>query len=445
MTTHAPTLDWTEILTRGQRGIGLSEAEALALVQLSEEDDLDALFCTADALRRHHKGNAINSCGISNARSGRCPERCNFCSQSAHFDTAAPRYTTKSADVIVDEAKAAFAGGVREFSIVMAGRAITARKDLDVLKEAFGRIRAETGLQTCASLGLMKEAELAELQAAGMQSMHHNLETARSFHANIVETHSYDDEVETVKAAKKLGMYVCSGGIFGMGESWEQRVEMALELRDLDVDSVPINFLDPRPGTPLAGLHELSPVDCLKIIALYRLVLPTKDLIVCGGRQANLKGRQVDLFRAGANGLMLGNYLTTPGADLQEDFAMLESQGLNPARRPTSPTCHPCPRPCAERAPIWPDSPTSRSWARPVDGPAPGPLAGAGGGHRRRGPSPASALPQAHGPGGGAPGWAARGGLLLQRRAGAGPPPRGQGGLAGGRQRIRPSDQREQA
>jgi len=122
-------------------------------------------------------------------------------------------------------------------------------------------------------------------------------------------------------------MYVCSGGIFGMGETWAHRVEMALDLRDLDVDSVPINFLNPRPGTPLGHLDALTPADCLKIIALYRLVLPTKDLIVCGGRALNLGGRQVDLFRAGANGLMLGNYLTTPGSSLEDDFALLEQQG----------------------------------------------------------------------------------------------------------------------
>jgi biotin synthase len=161
-----------------------------------------------------------------------------------------------------------------------------------------------------------------------MQSMHHNLETARSFHSTIVESHTYDEEVETIKAAKELGMYVCSGGIFGMGESWAQRVEMAEELRALDVDSVPINFLNARPGTPLEGLRELRPVDCLKIIAIYRLMLPTKDLLVCGGREMNLEDQQGSMFKAGANGVMLGNYLTTGGRALVDDHALLESLGL---------------------------------------------------------------------------------------------------------------------
>jgi biotin synthase len=338
------TLDWQDIQDRGLRGIGISEDEALAITALTDEAELTVLLQTADAIRLAQKGNAVNTCGITNARSGRCPEKCSFCAQSAHFKTAAPAYTTRSADTIVAEAKQAAEYGVREFSIVMSGRAITARQDLDILKDAFGRIRAETGVQTCASLGLMSREHLAELKAAGMQAMHHNLETARSYHDQIVETHTYDDEVETIKAAKSLGMYVCSGGIFGMGESWAQRVELGLDLRALDVDSVPVNFLNPRPGTPLADRHDLTPVDCLKIIALLRLLLPTKDIIVCGGREMNLGERQVDIFRAGANGMMLGNYLTTAGQAVESDWRLLEEQGMvvrAPPHRPHPPSVPP--------------------------------------------------------------------------------------------------------
>ncbi len=337
-------LDWTDIVARAKRGVGVSEDEAQAITALTEESELGELFAAAEAVRLHHHGTFVNTCGISNAKSGRCPEKCNFCSQSAHFKTAAPAYTTKSADEIVSEAKAAFEGGVREFSIVMAGRQIDKERDLSVLEEAFQRIREETGVQTCASLGLMKKPDLQRLKDAGMQSMHHNLETARSFHPNIVESHTYDDEVETIKNAKELGMYVCSGGIFGMGEHWGHRVEMAADLRELDVDSVPINFLNPRPGTPLAEQHDLSPLDCLKIIALYRLMLPTKDLIVCGGRQVNLGERQVDIFKAGANGVMMGNYLTTAGQKMAEDQALMAAQGMKirpPPHRPLPPSVAP--------------------------------------------------------------------------------------------------------
>jgi biotin synthase len=332
-------LDWNDIVARGVRGVGVSEAEALAITALRETEDLQAMLDAAEAVREHHKSNHVNTCGITNAKSGRCPEKCNFCSQSAHFSTAAPQYTTKDADTIVDEAHKAFEGGVREFSIVMAGRQINTERDLSTLEDAFRRIREETGMQTCASLGLMSKPDLERLQASGMQSMHHNLETARSYHDQIVESHTYDDEVETLRNAKSLGMYVCSGGIFGMGETWAHRVEMALDLRDIDVDSVPINFLNPRPGTPLADQNDLTPVDCLKIIALYRLVLPTKDILVCGGREMNLLNEQSNMFRAGANGLMMGNYLTTAGLDKQHDFDLIASLGM--AIRPPPHAPHP--------------------------------------------------------------------------------------------------------
>ncbi len=321
-------MNWSVILERARRGQGVTEAEAQAIVALTSPDELEQLYATADAVRRHHKGQLVNTCGISNAKSGRCPEKCSFCSQSAHFTTTAPEYAFKDADTLAAEARAARDVGVREFSIVASGRQVSREDELATLETAFSRIRKETGMQTCASLGLMSKEDLARLQAAGMDSMHHNLETAKSYHAEIVDTHTWDEEADTVRAAKELGMYVCSGGIFGMGESWEQRVELAMQLRELDVDSVPVNFLDPRPGTPLADRHDLDPEDCLKIIALLRLTLPDREVIVCGGREKNLGDRQSEMFRAGANGLMMGNYLTTPGTDTHSDRAMLDELGL---------------------------------------------------------------------------------------------------------------------
>lgn len=322
------TLDWSDIRARAGRGEGISWAEARAILALSDDGELAELWATANAIRQVHKGAYVNTCGISNAKSGRCPEACSFCSQSAHFSTDAPKYTLKDKDTLVAEAKQAWEAGVREFSLVASGRAMTNPAELATIKEAVATIREETGMQTCASLGLMPRELLAELKDAGMEAVHHNLETARSFHDQIVSTHSYDDEVDTIKAAKSLGMYTCCGGIFGMGESWEQRIELAMELRDLDVDSVPLNFLNPRPGTPLGDQHDLSDVDCLKIIALYRLILPTKDLIVCGGRSVNLGDRQSQIFQVGANGVMMGNYLTTAGRPATEDLDMIAGEGL---------------------------------------------------------------------------------------------------------------------
>jgi biotin synthase len=337
-------LDWNDIRARGARGEGISEEEARAILDLRDPAELAELYAAAESVRRTFKGNFVNTCGISNAKSGRCAEACSFCSQSAHFTTDAPKYQLKDVDTLRAEARQAWNNGVREFSLVASGRAMTNRKELDTVKEAVAAIREETGMQTCASLGLMSRDALAELQAAGLQSVHHNLETARSFHANIVSTHTYDDEVDTIKAAKSLGMYTCCGGIFGMGESWEQRIELAMELRDLDVDSVPLNFLNPRPGTPLEEQKDLSAEDCLKIIALYRLVLPTKDLIVCGGRGVNMRERQTEIFRAGANGVMLGNYLTTAGREADVDLEMIEQEGLvirPPPHKPHPPSLRP--------------------------------------------------------------------------------------------------------
>lgn len=338
-------LDWNDILRRGKAGIGISEDEAEALSELEDEAKLVQVFSVTNALRQHFKKNEVYTCGITNAKSGACPEKCNFCSQSAHFKTAeSPVYKLKSAETMVAEAQAAQAAGVREFSIVTQGRALKKREEIDEVKSALQGIRETTGMQTCASVGLIAPEHLKELQDAGMDAMHHNLETARSFHDQIVETHSYDDEVETVKAAKKLGMYVCSGGIFGMGENWGHRVELAADLRALEVDSVPLNFLNARPGTPLEGLDELTPFECLKTIALYRLMLPTKDLIVCGGRQIHLQDRQDELFLAGANGIMLGDYLTTSGGETPQDLQLLEDQGLvirPPPHTPTAPSLAP--------------------------------------------------------------------------------------------------------
>jgi len=337
-------LDWNDIRTRASQGVGISDDEAREIIALTDPADLAELQRIAGEVRVEQKGNFVNTCGISNAKSGRCPEACSFCSQSAHYTTDAPKYAMKDVESLRAEAKQAWENGVREFSLVASGRSMTNRKELDTVKAAVAAIREDTGMQTCASLGLMTKDALAELQAAGLQAVHHNLETARSHHANIVQTHTYDEEIETVKAAKSLGMYTCCGGIFGMGESWDQRVELAMTLRDLDVDSVPLNFLNPRPGTPLGDKHEISAEDCLKIIALYRLVLPTKDLIVCGGRSVNLGERQGEIFRAGANGVMMGNYLTTAGREADVDLAMIESEGMvirPPPHKPHPPSLRP--------------------------------------------------------------------------------------------------------
>jgi len=185
-------------------------------------------------------------------------------------------------------------------------------------------------MERCASIGMVGKKTLKRLKDAGPESFHHNLETSRSFFPNICTTHNYDDDVVAVRRAKELGLYVCCGGIFGLGEAWSDRVELAATLKELDVDSIPVNFLNPRPGTPLEGAKNLTPRDCLMIIAILRLMMPDKDIVVCGGRDTNLRDMQALIFTAGANGMMIGDYLTTPGRDSAADLKMIEDLGLSP-------------------------------------------------------------------------------------------------------------------
>ena len=188
-------------------------------------------------------------------------------------------------------------------------------------------------IRTCASLGILDKEDLKILKEAGMTRYHHNLETARSHFGNICTTHSYESRVDTIRAAREVGLSICSGGIFGIGETDEQVLELALTLKDLDVDAVPINFLIPIPGTPLASIEGITPLRCLKIIALFRYVLPQKDIYVCGGREANLKSLHPFIFYAGASGIMTGNYLTTKGRRLEDDLDLLKQLSFLPREK----------------------------------------------------------------------------------------------------------------
>lgn len=320
-----------EILKKAEakalKGEGLTYNEGVEFAGIPEREIFDILS-VADSVRRHFKDDAINLCSIVNAKSGLCREDCSFCSQSTSHPTAVKTYPMVNSDEIIRSAERAEEAGAGEFSIVTSGTGIDRQRDIEVLTGALKGMAKRTGLERCASLGILTSETLERLKRAGLQSYHHNLETARSFFPNVCTTHNYDEDVETVRAAKALGLYVCSGGIFGLGEGWEHRVELAGTLRELDVDSVPINFLDPRPGTPLEGARNLTPVECLKIIALFRFMLPTKDILVCGGREVNLRDLQPLIFAAGANGTMIGNYLTTKGRGAEEDLRMLKDLGL---------------------------------------------------------------------------------------------------------------------
>ncbi|MBI5496980.1 MAG: biotin synthase BioB [Deltaproteobacteria bacterium] len=308
---------------------GIPVDEALRLIRATGAD-LERAIERANLARDHFKGDEVRLCAITNAKSGHCPEDCGFCSQSSKYQTDAPEYRLRSAEELSHDAIRAWEAGAGEFSIVASGRAMTKERELAEVEAALRTIREKTTLLRCASLGLQDRASLERLKAAGLQAVHHNLETARSHHPNIVTTHNYDDEVEAIRTARAVGLHVCSGGIFGMGETPEQRVEMLEALRELDVDSVPLNFLNPRPGTPVAEKYNITLEECLAVIVVARLMMPAKEIFVCGGREVNLGQRLDEIFRAGANGTMVGNYLTTMGRGVEKDLQAIGRQGLRP-------------------------------------------------------------------------------------------------------------------
>ncbi|MEE2986960.1 MAG: biotin synthase BioB, partial [Nitrospinota bacterium] len=283
-----------------------------------------------EKIREKFKEKDVKICSIVNAKSGKCPEDCAFCAQSSSFKTDSPEYGLMEVDEIVSAAKEAEAFGSNEFSIVTAGTALDDRKELDKVIKTIKKIKAETSLEVCCSMGLMSLEHLKELKEAGLDRCHHNLETAASHFENIVTTHSYEDEVRAVKNAQDAGLKVCVGGIFGMGESFLQRVELAFEIKALGTQSFPINFLKPLEGTGLDHMELMDHYEALRTIALLRLVLPEIDLFVCGGREEVLSENQEQLFAAGANGILGGNYLTTKGQDPQRDIDMIENLGLRP-------------------------------------------------------------------------------------------------------------------
>jgi biotin synthase len=319
---------WKKIREEALSGRGISAPDALSVLRLPREA-LWRLLDATEAVRRRFKGDGIRLCSIVNAKSGLCSEDCSFCSQSSRSKAEITKYPMIDEREIVAAARKAKERGAREFSIVASGLAVRNRRELVRVGNAVERIREEVGLETCVSLGTLPADSIAYLLTRGLRSVHHNLETSRRFFPSVCTTHDYEEDVRAVRDAKAAGAWVCCGGIFGLGETDEDRVELSMTLRELDVDSIPVNFLNPVPGTPLEGKRDLTPFACLKIIAMMRLCHPAREIIVCGGREVNLRDLQSLMFAAGATGTMAGNYLTTSGRPAEEDVRMIRDLGLS--------------------------------------------------------------------------------------------------------------------
>jgi biotin synthase len=284
--------------------------------------EFSAYLAGAHYLKERTFGDTAQLCSIINAKSGLCTENCAFCAQSAYHHSSPPVYPLKSFEEIVDGARQAEIEGSHCYGIVTSGTRPAEGSEFKTILSAISEIRKRFTIDPSASLGLLTEQQARDLHNAGCVTYHHNLETARSFFPQICTTHDYEDDVKTVRLAKSSGMKVCCGGILGLGESAEQRVELAETLRELDVDSVPLNFLNPIPGTPLESHRSLKPMDCIRTITMFRYFLPGKPISVCGGRETNLRELQSWMFMAGASGTMVGNYLTTSGRDREIDMQM---------------------------------------------------------------------------------------------------------------------------
>lgn len=282
----------------------------------------------ASRIRAQRCGNRVSFCVIINAKSGMCSEDCAFCSQSARAASQVPHYPLLLREELIDAAEQAAAAGAARFSLVTAGRGVLSPQEQSALIDAVAAIKKAVPISVCASLGIVDRSFLAELKAAGLHRFHHNLESAASFFPSICTTHSYAERVATIEAAREVGLSVCAGGIFGLGETLAQRWELAQAIKNLPVDAIPLNFLHPLPGTPLAHRPLLAPLEALKIVLAFRLFFPDRSLIICGGRQETLRSLAPLLFVAGADALMTGDYLTTKGRLPDEDRLMLADLGL---------------------------------------------------------------------------------------------------------------------
>src|SRR3989338_1191679 len=288
--------------------------------------DIFKLFYLANLTRVKYRGNKVDLCSIVNAKSGACPEDCSFCAQSVHSRTDVKAYPLITEEKILEAAVSAKKFGAKRFCVVTSGRKVSGKEIEDIC--SFVSNIKNLGLLPCATLGMLSLSELEMLKEAGLHRYHHNLETSEAFFKEICTTHTFREKIKVIEAAKSLSLSVCSGGIFGIGESWEDRIDMAFALKDLRVNSVPINFITPVYGTPLGDTELLNPMEALKIISIYRLILPESEIRICGGRPNTLRDLNSYIFMAGADGLLIGNYLTTSGRNPEDDLQMIKDMGL---------------------------------------------------------------------------------------------------------------------
>ncbi|MGN0400594.1 MAG: biotin synthase BioB [Blautia sp.] len=299
----------------------ITREEARGLV----EADLEELCCGADEIRKAFCKNTFDICTIINGKSGKCPENCKYCAQSAHHKSRVEEYPLLPQEDMVKEAVYNHSKGILRYSVVTSGRRLT-EEEVDKMCKTYREIGSTCGISLCASHGLLTEEQFKKIKEAGVTRYHNNLETSRRNFPNICTTHTFDDKIKVIKAAQKAGLEVCSGGIMGMGETMEDRIDMAFTLRELGIHSVPVNILNPIPGTPLEGQTPLDEEEVRRIVAVFRFVLPDAIIRMAGGRGL-LADKGCRVFQSGANGAISGDMLTTSGITIDEDMKMLRELG----------------------------------------------------------------------------------------------------------------------
>ncbi|CAA9501225.1 MAG: Biotin synthase [uncultured Solirubrobacteraceae bacterium] len=319
----------------------ITRDEALRLGDLTDHADIEALIERAWQARVERFADSTDMCSLVNAKSGGCAEDCGFCAQSRFAEAETPMHAMMEPEQILEHARAAEAAGAHRFCMVAQGQGLSKREFEKVLEGA-RLVATETNLKRCASVGHLSPQRAQALREAGIQRVHHNVETARSHYPEVSSTVRYEGRLRTIDAVREAGLETCVGGILNLGESRAQRVEMAFELSEINPTSVPINLLNPRPGTKFGDREYMDPWEAVKWIAIFRLILPEALFRLCGGRVENIRELQELAVKAGINGVMLGNFLTTLGNTPEEDRAMFEAAGLNVARQPDN-GAHPRP------------------------------------------------------------------------------------------------------
>lgn len=310
-----------ELKEKVQNGQEISKEEALELY----DEPLEELCQAADEIRRQFCRDGFDICTIINGKSGRCPENCKYCAQSAYYNTAVEEYPLLDTKEIVRQAKYNADRGVLRYSIVTSGRALN-DSEVEQMCEAIRAIKREVDIEVCVSFGLLNEAQFKKIREAGATRVHNNLETSRKNFPNICTTHTFDDKAAAIKAAKAAGLSVCSGGIMGLGETKEDRIDMAFSLKELGIKSVPVNMLNPIPGTPYENNRKLTEEDMRRIVAVYRFILPDASIRLAGGRGL-MEDKGEGCFRSGANAAISGDMLTTSGYTIESDMDMIQRLG----------------------------------------------------------------------------------------------------------------------